>query len=165
MISSWICSKYKRGKSGEDIRFKFVIMASQMGFSVASVSPGSFASLMICENDTHGTIICFGKPFTFLTQHPSLDMLFQHAFDARSCGFKVQCTTTTLRTQNLWPLLSGRRCSKVALCYANWKLDLKIVVTIDRWLLLKVSGMLYKLKNDLKAVVAVDKWSIFWGGH
>ena len=55
-------------------------MASQMGFSVVPVSPGSFASLWICENDTHGTIICFGKPFTFFTHHPSSDMLFQQVF-------------------------------------------------------------------------------------
>ncbi len=44
---------------------------------------------------------------------------------------KVQsnlCITTTLETQNLWPLLTGGRCSEVALCYKNWNWDPKIVV-------------------------------------
>ena len=31
------------------------------------------------------------------------------------------CTTTTLGTLNLWPLLKGGRCSEVALCYTKWK--------------------------------------------
>ncbi len=29
------------------------------------------------------------------------------------------CITTTLGTQNLWLLLTGGRCSEVALCYEN----------------------------------------------
>jgi len=29
------------------------------------------------------------------------------------------CVTTTLGSQNLWPLLTGGRCSEVALCYEN----------------------------------------------
>jgi hypothetical protein len=29
------------------------------------------------------------------------------------------CITTTLGTKNLWPLLTGGRCSEVALCYEN----------------------------------------------
>jgi hypothetical protein len=29
------------------------------------------------------------------------------------------CITTTLGTQNLWPLLTGCRCSEVALSYEN----------------------------------------------
>ena len=54
---------------------------------------------------------------------------------------KVQanlCTTTTLGTLNLWPLLTGGRCSEVALCYENWKWDSKMVVAVGRWSLAQV---------------------------
>ena len=50
--------------------------------------------------------------------------------------FEVQsnlCTTTTLGTPNLWPLLTGGRCSEVALCNKNRKWDTKIVVAVDKW--------------------------------
>ena len=43
------------------------------------------------------------------------------------------CATTTLGTPNLWPLLTGGRCSEVALCYKNQKWDPKIVVAVDKW--------------------------------
>jgi len=48
------------------------------------------------------------------------------------------CTTTTLRTQNLWPLLAGGRCSEVALCNNNWNWDPKIVVVVDKWSLTQI---------------------------
>jgi len=35
------------------------------------------------------------------------------------------CITTTLGSQNLWPLLTGGRCTEVALCYENWNWDPK----------------------------------------
>ncbi len=43
------------------------------------------------------------------------------------------CTTTTLGTPNLWPLLTGGRCSEVGLCYevSNW--DFKMVVAVGNW--------------------------------
>jgi len=31
----------------------------------------------------------------------------------------LNLNTVTLGTQNLWPLLTGGRCSEVALCYKN----------------------------------------------
>ena len=43
------------------------------------------------------------------------------------------CTTTTLGTLNLRPLLKGGRCLEVALCYENWKWDPKMVVAVGRW--------------------------------
>jgi len=45
-------------------------------------------------------------------------------------------TTTILGTQNLWPLLTGGRCSEVTLCYKTLKWDSKMVVVIDKWSLL-----------------------------
>jgi len=32
-----------------------------------------------------------------------------------------------------WSLLTGGRCSEVALCYENWNWDPKIVVAVDKW--------------------------------
>jgi hypothetical protein len=46
------------------------------------------------------------------------------------------CTTTTLGTNNLWPFLTGGRCSEVASCYKNWKWYPKMVAAIDKWSLL-----------------------------
>ncbi len=43
------------------------------------------------------------------------------------------CITTTLGTQNVWPLLTGGRCSEVAFYFENWNRDPKIVVVIRRW--------------------------------
>ncbi len=43
------------------------------------------------------------------------------------------CITTTLGTQNLWPLLTGGRYSELVLCYKNWNWDPKIVVIVDKW--------------------------------
>jgi hypothetical protein len=45
------------------------------------------------------------------------------------------CTTTTLGTPNLWPLLTGGRCSEVGLCYEVSNSDFKMVVAVGRWLL------------------------------
>ena len=50
--------------------------------------------------------------------------------------FKVQsnlCTTTTLGTQNLWPLLTGGRCLEVILCSKKGKRDPEMVVVVGRW--------------------------------
>ncbi len=41
--------------------------------------------------------------------------------------------TTTLGTQNLLPLLTGGRCSVVALYYENWNRDPEIVVAVGKW--------------------------------
>ena len=44
-------------------------------------------------------------------------------------------TTTTLGTLNFWSLLTGGRCSEVALCYKQWKWDPKTVVVVAQvWL-------------------------------
>ena len=43
------------------------------------------------------------------------------------------CTTTNLGIPNLWPLLTGGRCSEVALSYKNWKWDPKMVVAVGKW--------------------------------
>ena len=43
------------------------------------------------------------------------------------------CTTTTLGTLNLWPLLTGCCCSEVALCYIKGKWGCKMVVVVGRW--------------------------------
>ena len=43
-----------------------------------------------------------------------------------------RCTTTTLGTPNLWPLLTVGRLSEVALCYKNLKWNLKIVVCLNK---------------------------------
>ncbi len=43
------------------------------------------------------------------------------------------CTTSTLGTQKLWPLLTGGRSSEVPLCYKQDKWDHKIVVVVDKW--------------------------------
>ena len=43
------------------------------------------------------------------------------------------CTTTTLDTLSLWPLLTGSRCSGVALCYKKWKRDPEMAVFVGRW--------------------------------
>jgi hypothetical protein len=43
------------------------------------------------------------------------------------------CTTTTLGTPNLWPLLTGGRCSEVAFCYKDLNWDYKITVVVGRW--------------------------------
>ena len=51
-------------------------------------------------------------------------------------SFHIQsnlCTTTTPGTQNVWPLLTGGRCSEVGLYYKNGKWDPKMVVAIGRW--------------------------------
>jgi hypothetical protein len=43
------------------------------------------------------------------------------------------CTTTTLRTPNLWLLLTGGRCSEVGLCYKESNWDSKRIVAVSRW--------------------------------
>jgi len=45
---------------------------------------------------------------------------------------------TILGTQNLWLLLTGGRCSEVALRYKNFNLVTKIVVAVDKWSLIQV---------------------------
>ena len=35
-------------------------------------------------------------------------------------------------TLNLWPLLTGSRCSEVALCYKKWKWDPEMMVVVGR---------------------------------
>ncbi len=42
------------------------------------------------------------------------------------------CTTTTLVTPNLWPLLADGRCSD---CYKDSNWDFIMVVAVVRWLL------------------------------
>ncbi len=56
-----------------------------------------------------------------------------------SMNLRIQsnlCPTTTLGTQNLWPMLTGGRCSEVASFYKNWKWYPKMVAAIDKWSLL-----------------------------
>ena len=53
--------------------------------------------------------------------------------------------TTTLRTLNLWSLLTGGRRSEVALCYKKWNWDPKIVDVIRRWSLPQV-GLYFHFK-------------------
>ena len=62
-------------------------------------------------------------------------------------------TTTTLGTLNLWPVLTGGRCSEVALCYKKWKWDFKM------WLLL--AGGYYS------EVVVSSGFTVLWksDGH
>ncbi len=43
------------------------------------------------------------------------------------------CTTTTIRTPNLWPLLNGGRCLEVGLCYEDSHVDSKMKVAVGRW--------------------------------
>jgi len=43
--------------------------------------------------------------------------------------------------------------------------DPKIVVVVDRWLLLSGYLRSKSLKWDLKMVAVVDRWSLFGGGH
>ena len=43
------------------------------------------------------------------------------------------CLTTTLGTLNLRPLLTGGRCSEVALCYKKGKWDRQMVVVVGTW--------------------------------
>ncbi len=58
--------------------------------------------------------------------------------------FFFENTTTTLGNTNLWPLLTGGRCSEVDLCYLDLNLGLKYdsrcrqVVVIWRWSLAQV---------------------------
>ena len=57
------------------------------------------------------------------------------------CTVMVQsnlCTTTTLGTLNLWPLLTGGRCSEVALCYKKVKMEPQNGVVAGRWSLAQV---------------------------
>jgi hypothetical protein len=37
------------------------------------------------------------------------------------------------RDPNLWPLLTGGRCSEVAVCYNDSNWDSKMVVVVGRW--------------------------------
>ena len=53
--------------------------------------------------------------------------------------------TTTLRTLNLWSLLTGGRRSEVALCYKKWNWGPKIVDVIRRWSLPQV-GLYFHFK-------------------
>jgi len=54
------------------------------------------------------------------------------------------CIMTTLGILNLWPLLTGGRCSEVALCYKKWKMGpqnggrCRQVVVIQGWSLAQV---------------------------
>jgi len=43
------------------------------------------------------------------------------------------CTTTTLGTPTLWPLLTDDRFSDAGLCYKDSNWDSKLMVAIDRW--------------------------------
>jgi hypothetical protein len=47
-------------------------------------------------------------------------------------------TTTTLGTPNLWPLLTGGRCSVVGLCYKDLHRESDMVVAVGRWPLAQV---------------------------
>ncbi len=50
-------------------------------------------------------------------------------------NFNVQsnlCTTTSLKTQNSWPLLTDGRCSEAGLCYTNLNWNSKILVAVSR---------------------------------
>jgi hypothetical protein len=42
------------------------------------------------------------------------------------------CTTTTLGATNVWPLLTGGRCSEVVLCYEDQNWDSKMVVVVGK---------------------------------
>ena len=60
------------------------------------------------------------------------------------------CTTTTIGTQNLWPLLTGCRYLQVTLCYTNWKWDPKMVVAENKWSLTKVSVLKFSTTDIRK---------------
>jgi len=61
------------------------------------------------------------------------------------------CTTATLGTQNLWPLLTGGRCSEVPLCYKQGKQDQDIVVAIRRYVVVSSGSTTQtKIKPFLK---------------
>jgi len=52
-----------------------------------------------------------GKKLDFIS-------VFQNKkLNKKNCVQSNLCTTTTQGTQNLWPLLTGGRCSEVTLCY------------------------------------------------
>ncbi len=59
--------------------------------------------------------------FAHVTRNP-------FGLEKRNTSLQVQsnlCTTNTIGTLNLWSLLTGGRCSEVALCNKSWKWDPK----------------------------------------
>ncbi len=78
--------------------------------------------------------------------------IFCKKFNRDFCFYFVNTVKPVYNDQpwdlNLWPLLTGGRCSVVALCYTNWKRDLK-VVTSGRYSEVVVnSGLTVCLKNE-----------------
>ena len=61
------------------------------------------------------------------------------------------CTTTTLGTSNLWPLLTSGRCSEVAMCYKYWN-------ETPKWRSLFASGRYSEVVVNLGLTVL---WSYF----
>ncbi len=61
--------------------------------------------------------------------------IFEFTQGRRWRRYRHLCTTTTLGTPKLWPLLTGDRCSEVGLCYKNLNWGSKMVVVVGRWLL------------------------------
>jgi hypothetical protein len=49
-------------------------------------------------------------------------------------NYNIQtATTATFGILNLWPLLTGGRCSEVGLCYYDLNWDSKMAVAVGRW--------------------------------
>jgi hypothetical protein len=89
------------------------------------------------EQCSHCTSI-FSRNFDAVTTD-QFDLIFSQMGFCKMINIKSNriqsnlCTTTTLGTQNLWPLLTVGRCSEVALCYKNRNRYPKIVESLDQW--------------------------------
>jgi hypothetical protein len=59
--------------------------------------------------------------------------LLVESFKNESVGQSNLCTTTTLGIPNLWPLLTGGRCSVVGLCYEDSNWDSELVFVAGMW--------------------------------
>jgi hypothetical protein len=65
------------------------------------------------------THLCVATPWLRTTAIDDGNVVFS-SIDRKTFLHTVKlCTMITLGTQNLWPLLTGGRCSEVVLCYKN----------------------------------------------
>jgi hypothetical protein len=83
-----------------------------------------------------GIVLCvFPTPLILSKEEPKAICLF--FFSKKKLESKqiqsIPWKTTTLQTQNMWPLLTGGRCSEVSLCYKIEKRHPKLVVAEDKW--------------------------------
>jgi len=90
------------------------------------------------------------KLINLILNTKKLNILFYHWERTITKYFAVHhvqsnlCITITLGTQNFWLFLTGCGSSEQALCYKNWKWDIKILVVVNKWSLFRVyySGLI-----------------------